>query len=556
MIGKNKNLNSLFLKFLIPSILTAVAISLNEFVDGIIVANLLGSDALGLLNLAMPILLLYAMFAIVVGIGGSVKYSSFIGELKKERAGEVFSLALIYSAVVSLIFIILGIFLNTEIANILSSYVNYGQEYYLLIRIMLLSAPIIIVTQSIIYFLPVAGKPEYATLIIGVSNILNLIFDFIFIRGFSMGVEGSALATTTGYIIGALIIVLLIKTKKASIATSKISSIDRSLFIPIALIGMPSAIIQLSFVIKTYFGNYISSFFAGIDGVTTFSVCMQTMSMTGIIISGLVSTIIPIAGFLYGQKDFKAIETILDTAMKIQLVFSVVLFILLETFPQAILSIFNIYEPNLVNMVINGLRIFSLLYLFRGTIILFMSYAQIIGRKVYSISISILEGFALLIVLTYVLMPLMGINALWVAFSLSELIILIGIIVINFFIRKKSHNLKGFFLVEKVDNEMNQIIDFDKNYSKDQMAEISEFLENNNLNSSIVNDLQSVIEDVLNYINKSGKKKKGCLEINIKADNELVVRLRSLEKQPNIEKYDAKQDNLMGMHYTWLNLPF
>ena len=552
MMSKNKNLNNIFIKFLIPAILTAVAISLNEFVDGIVVANLLGSDALGLLNMAIPLLLLYAMFAIVVGIGGSVKYSSFIGELKKERAGEVFSLALSYSAVVSLVFIIVGIFFNTEIANILSSYVNYGPNYYLLVRIMLLSAPIIIITQSVIYFLPVAGKPEYATLIIGVSNIINLIFDFIFIRGFSMGVEGSALATTVGYVIGALIIVLLVRMKKASIMTSKISDIDMSLFVPIALIGLPSAIGQLSFVIKTYFGNYISSFFAGIDGVTTFSVCMQTMSMTGIIISGLVSTIIPIAGFLYGQKDFEAIGTVLDMAMKIQLVFSVLLFILLEAFPQVVLSIFNIYDPNLVNMTINGLKIFSFLYLFRGTIILFMSYAQIIERKLYSISISILEGFVVLIVLTYVLIPFIGINALWVAFSLSELLILIGIVVINFFISRKSQNLKGFFLVEKSENEMNQILNLDERYSKDHLAEISQFVENNNFNPSLVSDLQSIVNDVLDYIEESGKKKKGCLEINIKADEMLAVRLRSLEKQPDIEKYGAKQDNLMGMYYTWL----
>ena len=552
MMGKNKNLNSIFIKFLIPAILTAVAISLNEFVDGIVVANLLGSDALGLLNMAIPLLLLYAMFAIVVGIGGSVKYSSFIGELKKERAGEVFSLALYYSAVVSLVFIIVGIFFNTEIANILSSYVNYGPNYYLLVRIMLLSAPIIIITQSVIYFLPVAGKPEYATLIIGVSNIINLIFDFIFIRDFSMGVEGSALATTVGYVIGALIIVLLVRMRKASIMTSKISDIDMSLFVPIALIGLPSAIGQLSFVIKTYFGNYISSFFAGIDGVTTFSVCMQTMSMTGIIISGLISTIIPIAGFLYGQKDFEAIGTVLDMAMKIQLVFSVLLFILLEAFPQVVLSIFNIYDPNLVNMAINGLKIFSFLYLFRGTIILFMSYAQIIERKLYSISLSILEGFVVLIVLTYVLIPFIGINALWVAFSLSELLILIGIVVINFFISRKSQNLKGFFLVEKSENEMNQIINLDERYSKDHLAEISQFVENNNFNPSLVSDLQSIVNDVLDYIEESGKKKKGCLEINIKADEMLAVRLRSLEKQPDIEKYGAKQDNLMGMYYTWL----
>lgn len=555
MMSKNKNLNNIFLKFLIPSILTAVAISLNEFVDGIVVANLLGNDALGLLNLAMPILLLYAMFAIVVGIGGSVKYASFIGELKKENAGGVFSLALVYSVVVSLIFIILAVFFNTEVSNFLSSNVNYGGHYYLLVKIMLLSAPIIIITQSIIYFLPVAGKPEYATLIIAVSNIINLMFDFIFIRGFSMGVEGSALATTVGYIIGAIIIILLIKMKKASIITSKVSNIGWGLFIPIFLIGLPSAIGQLSFVVKTFFGNYISSFFAGISGVTAFSVCIQTMSMTGIIVSGLVSTIIPIVGFLYGQKDFHAIKTILDMGMKIQIVFSILFFLLLELFPQAVLAMFNVYEPNLAAMTVNGLRIFSALYLFRGTIVLFISYAQIIGRKIYSISLSILDGFAVLIILTYILAPFMGLNALWVSFALSELLILIGIIAVNWYIDRKSPNLEGFFLVEKVEDEVNKIVNFDETYSKDDLSEMAKFIEENNLDQSVIDDLDVIIKEMLDFINGSEKNKKGCLEIQIKKDDDFVARIRSIAEQPTIEKDNVKQDNLMGMYYTWLQSP-
>lgn len=552
MISKNKNLNHLFLKFLIPSILTAVAISLNEFVDGIVVANLLGSEALGVLSMGMPILLLYAMFAIVVGIGGSVKYSSFIGALKKKRAGEVFSLALIYSVLISVIFIILGIFFNTEFANILSSNVNYGPHYYLLVRIMLLSAPIIIISQTTIYFLPVAGKPEYATLIIAVANGLNLIFDYIFISYFSMGVEGSALATTVGYIIGIAIILTLIKMKKVSFTTSRISDIDRSLFIPIVLVGLPSAIGQLSFVVKTFFGNSVSSLFAGISGVTAFSVCMQTMSMTGIVGSGLVSTIIPIGGFLYGQRDFHAMKTILDMAMRIQIAFSIFVFLVLELFPQAILVIFNVHDPNLASMAANGLKIFSALYLFRGTIILFMSYAQIDGRKLYSISLSILDGFGVLIVLTYILAPFMGLDALWVSFALSELVILIGIVIINHYLRKRSPDLDGFFLVKKVDNELNQTIDFNEGYSKEDLAELTRFVENNSLDSSIAEDMESVIKEMLDYINQSKDKKKGCLEMNFRLEDKPVVRFRSLEKQPDIKNDNATQDTLMGMHYTWL----
>ena len=42
--------------------------------------------------------------------------------------------------------------------------------------------------------------------------------------------------------------------------------------------------------------------------------------------------------------------------------------------------------------------------------------------------------------------------------------------------------------------------------------------------------------------------------MNAKIEDGLLVRFRSLEKQPNLEKYGAKQDNLMGFNYTWFHL--
>ena len=55
---RNSNIiNRKFYQFLIPTILSTVAISLNEFVDSIVVAQLLGSDAMSMVGMGSPIML-------------------------------------------------------------------------------------------------------------------------------------------------------------------------------------------------------------------------------------------------------------------------------------------------------------------------------------------------------------------------------------------------------------------------------------------------------------------------------------------------------------------
>ena len=110
-MGQNENtlrrtgyiLERKFQKYLIPSIMTAIAVSLNEFVDSILVSHLLGATAMSIVNVAFPVMLLvYAIF-ILFGIGGSTLYASAMGERKRKEAGTYFSVSLFMAVTVGII---------------------------------------------------------------------------------------------------------------------------------------------------------------------------------------------------------------------------------------------------------------------------------------------------------------------------------------------------------------------------------------------------------------------------------------------------------------------
>lgn len=89
-----KNLLIKFIRYLIPTMVTTMALSLNEFVDSMIVANLLSSEAMGIVNLGFPVMLIMAAIYTLFGVGRSTLYSIFLGERQTQKAGKILCLSL------------------------------------------------------------------------------------------------------------------------------------------------------------------------------------------------------------------------------------------------------------------------------------------------------------------------------------------------------------------------------------------------------------------------------------------------------------------------------
>ena len=69
-----------------------------------------------------------------------------------------------------------------------------------------------------------------------------------------------------GHFIALIMILVIIKRNKIPFKYIKISSIDKSLIALMIWIGLPPAITQLAFAIKTVFGNHIGLVYEGVMG--------------------------------------------------------------------------------------------------------------------------------------------------------------------------------------------------------------------------------------------------------------------------------------------------
>ena len=79
-------------RFVLPSIVMMIFISIYGVVDGLFVSNFVGKTPFAAINLIMPVLMGLAALGFMIGTGGSAIVAKTLGEGDKERANQYFSM--------------------------------------------------------------------------------------------------------------------------------------------------------------------------------------------------------------------------------------------------------------------------------------------------------------------------------------------------------------------------------------------------------------------------------------------------------------------------------
>ena len=457
-VGSPKRNNRLLIKkmieYLFPTMLTMAALSLNEFVDSMMVSNLLGSNAMAVVGLGSSITMCMSGVYTLLGNGGATLYALCIGKRETDKAGKIFRMAIITAMAVGLAFLAVGLICFNPIVKMLCSDAALTADFRSYLRVLLISAPFIITILTFVEFLPPSGAPKIASAVNIVANGVSLIMDYVYIKCFGMGVEGAAWATLTGYVAGTLLIAYVLLRRKANIHQSKVSWQDARLLGNIAALGCPSAVSQLGFALKFGFCNNLAMVYGGTAGVVAYSLCNQTLSVVSIFLASIVSAALPLIAVLHGQRDFRGENSLLKTTMRMQFAITLVLFVAFEIFTQQVAAMYSITGPDAA-LAIRAVRIFAIMYLFRGFYLTFMKYFQVLGRTKYSMFISVFDGFAGIIPIAFVLTGLMGMDGLWWAFVCTSALLLGAVWAWNRRIAARSNGrLKGWLLAARDDEAL------------------------------------------------------------------------------------------------------
>ncbi len=80
------------LRFTLPSIAMMIFTSIYGVVDGLFVSNFVGKTPFAAVNLIMPFLMVQGALGFMFGSGGCALIARMLGEGKREKANQTFSL--------------------------------------------------------------------------------------------------------------------------------------------------------------------------------------------------------------------------------------------------------------------------------------------------------------------------------------------------------------------------------------------------------------------------------------------------------------------------------
>ena len=457
--------------------ITYAALSLNEFVDSMLVSNLLDSDAMAVISLGMPLMLVMAAAYSLLGDGGATVYALSLGKRDHETAGKSLTAATAAGLLFGVLLMALGYLFFGPLSGMLCHDADLMPQFQSYLRVLLLSSPLLVTVLTFASFLPAAGYPKHSTYINVIANVLNIAMDYVYIRVFGMGVEGAAWATLTGYAAGAVIVGALLAGKKIRVWFSRNirGAFDQTA--GLVKMGGPGALTQIGFSLQFAFINAVAGDLAGTAGIVAFSLCIQMNSILSIFVGSLIGSSVPFLSVLHGQRDYRGEDGVLKTALKGQLVIVLLSVIILGVFAPQIAAVYNITGAAEAALAVRAMRIYMLTFIIRGAVVIYFRYLMVIGFSGYASLVSALDSFIAIIPVAWIMSRLLGTDGLWIAFPLTAALIMLFIIIRNRIIERKSGGrLKGVLLLEH-DEEAEPVLDVTITNDASSISGISETLQ-------------------------------------------------------------------------------
>ena len=100
------------LAFALPTIVMSLFMSFYTMVDGLFVANLIGTQALSAINLTAPVIQLVTAVSTMLATGGSAVIMRKMGEKKETEARQDFTFLILVNVAVGLVMSVVGYLLT------------------------------------------------------------------------------------------------------------------------------------------------------------------------------------------------------------------------------------------------------------------------------------------------------------------------------------------------------------------------------------------------------------------------------------------------------------
>ena len=441
ILGTEK-IGKLLRKFSIPCIISMLVNSLYNIVDQIFVGQGVGYLGNGATNIIFPLVMICLAISLMVGDGSSAFLSLKLGEKKEKEAAKGVGNGIVLSVIFSIILSVLCLIFLPKLIYLFgctSELESYALEYGYVIVLGFVFSTVGIALNSLIR---ADGNPRYSMTTMIVGAVVNTLLDPLFIFVFKMGIRGAAIATVLAQILTAVLNIAYIYKFKSVKLNKESFKLERKIASRICLLGISSFINEISIVAVMACENNMlkycgeNSRFGPEIPITVLGIVMKMSQILMSIILGIAIGAQPILGYNYGARKLDRVKKTLKTVLMASSVVSIIAFVLFQTIPDRLISVFGQGNELYNEFACMAFRIYLMFCALYGIQIPAGIFFQAIGKSFKSAIISLSRQLLFLIPAMITLGFTFGIDGILYAGPVADGIsIVISIMLLLFEIR-------------------------------------------------------------------------------------------------------------------------
>lgn len=536
-----------FREFFFPTVLASMAAQLGTIINGIIVGNLINPHAMAAISACMPLNQITYAMAVLISIGSSGLIAVAAGKRDDKEADYIFTSVVTVSIIFGAIWALVLIPNISLILNFLSSAEDLRDlmEEYLII--LTFRVPLYLMFFSWQTLIRTDGFAKVVSRGVMIGQIINVILSFAFVKS-GFGITGAGMALFFSDVIGIYYILRsYFISKERGRRFCPIFSNFLKFINQVGVIvksGIPVASGTALISVKVWAIYQILGNVGGADAIVLYAVCMACLSVVSMCIAGCNGAMMPIVGMLYGEKDYGGVRILVKYVLKVALSISGIFVAFALLFPQVILSLYNL-PTELIETGKIALRLFSISLIGVTLTFLTMYYYSTVQQRTAANILSWTEGIIVVVPAAWILSKQFGLNGVWFAFILAEIVGFVVVLLYSRYVCKNSAGkLNDIFLIEQKEPET--LIDVSFQADADNAAKISSEVESTlkqkHFDDTVALKVGVALEEMTLNIEKLNHNKKTKVDLRIKhSDKKIIIALRDNGKAFNPVEYSVEE---------------
>lgn len=387
----NGNIKKLYFKYLAAAFGSTLISSIYSTVDMAMVGQYHGPEGTAALAVVAPIWNIIYSLGLLMGIGGSVLFSTIRGkgDTQTRQSNEYFTVSVIGSAVLSAAaWIVIALF-DRELLLLFGadeSTLALAREYVQPIKFVI---PCFLFTQMLAAYLRNDKNPTLATAGVLVGGIFNIFGDYFFVFTCDMGAFGAGLATAIGSVISVLVMLSHFFTRKNSLRLVRPTRLPDKVR-RITVTGFSTFFIDIAMGILTILFNRQIMAYLDTNALSVYGVIVNVSTFVQCCAYSVGQASQPIFSSNFGAGNKDRIRRTLRYALGTTAFFGVVWVALCLTIPNQFIRIFMTPTQEVLQIAPTIIRCYGLSFLLLPFNIFSTYYFQAIMKPAYAFTVSVL----------------------------------------------------------------------------------------------------------------------------------------------------------------------